>query len=207
MVHKTGIFLGATLLALAGGVLSAPVASATAPPPTLRVSPATVQPGGTLNFTATCYGSPSSLTSPGLAGAVTLKPGQSPGFTGTGKAGEKPGTYTATFNCETGLPAAHGPASVQFTVACRPTTKPTSPTTTEPPESSASPEPTTGAPDSPTATTEPEVTTAAVAPAAVVSCGSTGTGSGSTAPAPAPQVKVLPKGAPETGDGSEAAAA
>lgn len=209
-MNKKGIFAGAALLALTGGVLSAPIASATAPPPELHVSPTTVLPGQTLEFKALCYGHYGSVTSPGLTGAVTLNLVSNPYYEGKGKAGDTPGTYTASFPCwGSGGPFGDGTATAEFTIVCTPpVTKPTSPTTTtKPSEPTETTEPPASSQEPTTETTEPTESTAAVAPAAMVRCGSTGTGSGTGktgSGSSGPQVKVLPKGAPETGDGSEA---
>lgn len=151
-----GIWAGASLLVVAAGVLIAPAAEATAPPPHLWVSPAKVAPGGALEFTASCYGTRTKVTSPGLAAPVELKSrpvtGNEPPYAGTGHAGSKPGHFTAAFHCDGGsLPAASGTATVEFDVVGAQPTKTTTTTTTKKPK--------------------------------------------------APQVKVTPKGAPQTGGG------
>jgi hypothetical protein len=180
-MKKTTLLVSAGLLALAGGLATAPVASATAPPPTLKASPSTVLAGQTLEFSATCYGNASQVSSPGLAAPVTLSDGA-----GHGKAGARPGHYTASFTCSgSGGPAGNGTATAEFTIVCSlPTTKPTPPKTTT---TTAAPETTRSEPP----TSSPEATTAAdtrcLQPAN---------------PARPPQVKVRPHGAPETGDGS-----
>lgn len=166
MQHKK-ILAGAGLLAFAAGVLAAPAASATAPPPKLGVSPSSVSPGETLEFSAYCAGYPSTVTSPGLAAPVTLTRVLD-GYTGTGKAAAKPGSYQATFTCSgSGGPAGNGTATATFTI-----TGPAVPTATT--------------------TTKPRPGTSTRPPAP------------SKTTTKAPQVKVLPKGAPETGDGTYA---
>lgn len=150
------------MLVVAAGVLIAPAAEATAPPPHLWVSPAKVAPGQALEFTASCYGTRTKVTSPGLAAPVELasRPvtGNEPPYAGTGRAGSKPGHFVASFYCDGGsLPAASGTAKVEFDVVGTQPTKPTTTTTTT------------------TATKKPK----------------------------APQVKVTPKGAPQTGGGED----
>lgn len=186
------LLLSAGLLALAGGLATAPVASATAPPPSLGVSPATVLPGQALTFKSTCAGNSSPVTSPGLAAPVSLHNGS-----GAGKAGSRPGHYTASFSC-TGAPGmGNGTATAEFTVACSlPTTKPQPPTTSTPPPSTSTGEPPTG---TPAPTSRPAGTDATTA--ADTRCAPTAHPS---SPAGPPQVKVRPQGAPETGDGSRA---
>ncbi|AIJ23839.1 hypothetical protein [Amycolatopsis methanolica] len=163
MQHKK-ILASAGLLAFAAGALAAPAAGATAPPPKLGVSPSSVSPGQTLEFSAYCSGNAGTVTSPGLAAPVTLIRVLD-GYTGTGKAGAKPGSYQATFTCSgSGGPAGNGTATATFTItgpAATTTTRPRPGTSTRPPA--------------------PSKTTTK-----------------------APQVKVLPKGAPETGDGTYA---
>lgn len=207
-MRRPGILLGgATMLALAGGVLAAPTAGATAPPPTLNVSPTTVQTGGTLSFSATCYASTlSAVTSPGLVAPVHLS--GSPQAAGTGKAVAKPGKYTASFTCSGPGPAtppyASGTATVEFTVVCPPSTPPT---TSKPP--TGTPNPPTSSPNPPTTSQPTETSQPAqgggTPQGSTKSCGgSTGTGGTGSSGSSKPQVQVAPKGAPETGDGSEA---
>lgn len=191
------IAAGAGLLAMAAGVLIAPQAAATAPPPKLSVSPATLAPGETLAFTASCYGTPGPVRSAGLAEVVELK-GSSSTFTGQGRAAAVVGRFKASFYC-TGapnLPAASGTATVEFTVACPPppsSTKPTKPTSpTKPTETSPS------RPSSSSPGPAPSSSSRAVVPAALTKpCG----GSAPPAPPGKKQVKVTPKGAPQTGGG------
>ncbi|WP_167369602.1 hypothetical protein [Amycolatopsis orientalis] len=202
-----GIVAGAGLLAMTAGVLLAPQAAATAPPPKLWVSPAKVAPGQALEFTASCYGTRTAVTSDGLAGPVTLEvqPGsgnQAP-YIGHGKAAGKTGKFKASFHCDGGpnLPAASGTATVEFEIACLPPTTPPSstppssskpPSSSEPPSSSSVP-PSSGAPSSSPAPSSSR----AVVPAALTKpCG--------TPPSPGktPQVKVKPAGAPQTGGGA-----
>jgi hypothetical protein len=201
-----GIAAGAGSLAVAGSLLFAPPASATAPPPYLRVDPATVQAGQAIEFLASCYGNRTEVTSPGLAAPVTLVTNSGsdvPPYIGHGTAGNRPGVFTASFTCTGGpTPYAEGTATVNFTVVCpAPTSKPVPSTTTPPSSSSVQP---------PTSSSEPPATTeGAVVPAAYStttdSCGTPATGVAPKAgTAKKSQVPVRPKGAPETGDGSEA---
>ncbi|GAB2998016.1 hypothetical protein LWP59_19735 [Amycolatopsis acidiphila] len=148
-MNRKTLLVSAGLLAIAGGLVTAPVASATAPPPTLRVGPSTVLAGQTVKFSAYCAGNASEVTSPGLAAPVSL----SKGF-GYGRAGARPGHYTASFTCSgSGGPVGNGTATAEFAVVCSvPTTKPTTPTSTP----TTPQESTTSAP--PTSTTEPTTT-------------------------------------------------
>ncbi|MEV5302228.1 hypothetical protein [Amycolatopsis methanolica] len=165
MQHKK-ILVSAGLLAFAAGALAAPAAGATAPPPKLGVSPSSVSPGQTLEFSAYCSGNAGTVTSPGLAAPVTLIRVLD-GYTGTGKAGAKPGSYQATFTCSgSGGPAGNGTATATATFTI---TGPAATTTTRP---------------------RPGTSTRPPAPSKTTT--------------KAPQVKVLPKGAPETGDGTYA---
>ncbi|KZB82248.1 hypothetical protein AVL48_09990 [Amycolatopsis regifaucium] len=189
------IVAGAGLLAMTAGVLIAPQAAATAPPPKLWVSSGKVAPGQALDFTASCHGTRTAVTSPGLAGPVTLEvqPGsgnQAP-YLGHGKAGAKIGKFQASFHCDGGpnLPAASGTATVEFEVACLPTT----PSRTAPPSSSKPPSSSSEPPSS-----APPSSSHAVVPAALTkSCGTP-----PSSPGKQPQVKVTPKGAPQTGGGA-----
>ncbi|MEC3981575.1 hypothetical protein [Amycolatopsis sp. H20-H5] len=181
------LVIQAGLLAVAGGLVFVPVASATAPPPHLTVSPSAVAPGQALEFSASCYGRPDELTSPGLAAAVTLT-GSSSSFVGHGRAGRRPGHFRASFYCkgDTGLPAASGTATVEFDVVCDAPKPPTSSQTPAPavaPAAPASPAGTCGTPP-PTKTPSPQPKP--------------------TKPGPVkpPQVKVKPQGAPQTGGGA-----
>ncbi len=194
-MRRNIVAVGAGLLALGTTLLITPVASATAPPPTLRVSSDTVLAGQTVEFHGTCYGKASELTSPGLAAPVALEATGSPDYVGRGRAGNRPGHFTASFECSasSSLPAASGTATVEFTVVC---SAPSPTTTTKPPHTTSTSEPTASP------TTEPPTATTSnptVAPAGLTSCSPAGT----TAPH-RPQVTVKPKGAPETGDGSTA---
>lgn len=173
-----GIVAGAGLLAMTAGVLLAPQASATAPPPDLSVRPAKVLPGEELRFSATCFGTHSAVTSAGLTGPVTLggRPG-SGNHAGYGKAAAKSGKFKASFRCEgwPGRPGASGTATTEFEIVCPPpktTTPTTPPSSSKPPSSSA-----------------PSSSSAGVVPAAL------------TKPCGPPQVKVKPAGAPQTGGG------
>lgn len=192
---------GAGLLALGATLLITPVAGATAPPPTLGVSPDTVLAGQTVEFHATCYGTPSELTSPGLAAPVALEAKGSPDFVGRGRAGNRPGHFTASFKCSasSSLPAASGTATVEFTVVCAPPPMTTSKPSSTPPPTTSTSEPTSS--PEPSTTTTSKSPDGSVAPAASTSCSPTGTTAPTTAPQ-RPQVAVKPKGAPETGDGS-----
>ncbi|WP_410656392.1 hypothetical protein [Amycolatopsis sp. lyj-112] len=193
-----GIVASAGLLAMVAGVFIAPQAAATAPPPKLSVSPAKVAPGQALRFTASCYGNVSAVTSPGLAGPVTLYKS----FIGDGKAGGKTGKFKASFHCDGGpnLPAASGTATVEFEVVCLPTTPPSStkPSNTKPLSSTKPPSSSSTPPSSaPSSSPAPSSSSRAIVPAALTKpCG--------TPPAPdkKPQVKVTPKGAPQTGGGA-----
>jgi hypothetical protein len=189
------IVASAGLLAMAAGVLIAPQAAATAPPPKLSVSPATLAPGQALTFTASCYGTPGPVKSAGLAESVELK-GTSPGFTGQGRAAGSLGKFKASFYCTGGpnLPAASGTATVEFTVACP---APPPPSSTKPTETST-PGPSTP-PSSSSSRPAPSSSSPAIVPAALTKpCGG-------TPPPTSPgkkQVKVTPKGAPQTGGGA-----
>ncbi len=190
-----GIVAGAGLLAMTAGVLIAPQASATAPPPKLAVSPAKVAPGQALDFVVSCYGTPETVKSAGLADAVKLTPKGSPDFVGQGRAGTATGRFKASFYCHgsPGLPAASGTATVEFEVVCVPPTTPTTPPSTTKPS-----EPTTTPTETPSSSAPPS-SSAAVVPAALTKpCG--------TPPGKKPpkQVKVTPKGAPQTGGGAYA---
>ena len=164
-----GILAGAGALAVGAGVLFAPMAAATAPPPHLWVSPAKLSPGKALEFTASCYGTRTNVTSAGLVAPVELKSrpvtGNEPPYAGSGVAGARPGHFTASFHCDGGsIPSATGTATVEFDIVCPKTTS-CAPTSTP----SLPPKPT----YDPTTTKKPK----------------------------APQVKVTPKGAPQTGGG------
>jgi len=200
------ITAGAGLLALGTTLFIGPTAGATAPPPYLHVTPTTVQAGGALEFLASCYGNRTEVTSPGLAAPVVLEPnsGSGAGYPGQGRAGQRPGHFTASFTCSGGpTQFADGTATAEFTVVCTPVTP--SPTSTAPPTTSVpsssnppSSEPPSGnPPSSSTPAASPTTSSADVAPAASVSCSAPGS-------APAPQVRIVPRGAPETGDGSTA---
>ncbi|NYI91452.1 hypothetical protein HNR02_004775 [Amycolatopsis endophytica] len=193
-MHRTRILAGAGALALGGSLLGLTTASATAPPPTLRVSPTAAVAGQPLAFTAYCAGNAGTVTSPGLVAPVSLTRSGSH-FTGTGKAGDRPGRYQASFTCSgSGGPAGDGTVTVRFSIACTPPSSAPSPTrtTTRPPSTSSTPPTTSGQPS----TTEPP---ASATPAASVRCGQSSSGGGTP-----PQVKIRPRGAPETGDGSAA---
>ncbi|MGY6656146.1 hypothetical protein ACXIZN_28675 [Amycolatopsis sp. TRM77291] len=179
-----GIVASAGLLAMTAGVLLAPPASATAPPPELSVRPVKVLPGEELRFSATCFGTFTAVTSAGLTGPVTLggRPG-SGNHAGYGKAAAKSGKFKASFRCEgrPGRPGASGTATAEFEIACPPpkTTTPTKPPSSSRPPSSSEP---------------PSSSSARVAPAALTKpCGT---------PGKPPQVKVTPAGAPQTGGGA-----
>ncbi|MBB5855049.1 hypothetical protein ACFQ05_17200 [Amycolatopsis umgeniensis] len=197
------IVVGAGLLAMTAGLCLAPQASATAPPPKLWVSPATVAPGQALEFTASCYGTRTEVTSAGLTGPVTLQvqsgSGNQAPYIGHGKAVGKTGKYKASFHCDGGpnLPAASGTATVEFEIVCLPpTATPTAPPSSSKPPSSSSRPPSSSQPPS-SSSAPPGSSSRAVVPAALTKpCG--------TPPAPGrkPQVKVTPKGAPQTGDGA-----
>ncbi|GAB3708962.1 hypothetical protein GCM10027598_13810 [Amycolatopsis oliviviridis] len=203
-----GIVAGAGLLAMTAGVFLAPQASATAPPPKLWVSPAKVAPGQALEFTASCYGTRTAVTSAGLTGPVTLegRPGsgnQAP-YLGHGKAAGKIGKYKASFHCDGGpnLPAASGTATVEFEIACLPPTTPpssTPPSSSKPPSSSEPPSSSSKPPSSqskPPGSGAPSSSAGDVVPAALTKpCGT-------PSPGKTPQVKVTPKGAPQTGGGA-----
>lgn len=182
-MKKKTLAVSAGLLALAGGIATAPVASATAPAPSLKVSPSTVLAGQALDFSAICYGNASQVTSPGLAAPVTLKQGS-----GTGKAGGRPGHYAASFTCSgSGGPLGNGTATAEFTIVCSvPTTKP-------------APPPTTTKPSRPSTPSEPPTTSTEATTAADTRCAQQPTSPAEPTP---PQVRVRPQGAPETGDGS-----
>lgn len=193
-----GIVAGAGLLAMTAGVSLAPQASATAPPPKLWISPAKVAPGQALEFTASCYGTRTAVTSPGLTGPVALQvqPGsgnQAP-YIGHGKAAGKTGKFKASFQCDGGpnLPAASGTATVEFEIVClppkTPTTSPTAPPSSSKPPSSSQP---------PSSSSEPPSSSSrAIVPAALTKpCGT-------PPPGKKPQVKVTPQGAPQTGGGA-----
>ncbi|WP_143267718.1 hypothetical protein [Amycolatopsis alba] len=195
-----GMVAGAGLLAMTAGVFLAPQASATAPPPKLWVSPAKVAPGQALEFTASCYGTRTAVTSAGLTGPVTLQPGSGTApYVGHGKAAGKIGKFKASFHCDGGpnLPAASGTATVEFEIACVPPTTPpssTPPSSSKPPSSSRPPS--TSRPPS-SSSGAPSSSAGDVVPAALTKpCG--------TPPSPGktPQVKVTPKGAPQTGGGA-----
>jgi len=194
-MHGKRITVGAGLLALGAGLLLAPEAGATAPPPTLRIGPATVLAGQPLEFGASCYGTNrTEVTSPGLAASVSLTPNGG-GYVGHGRAGNRAGHFTAGFTC-TGGPTrlADGTATADFTVVCTPPVTP--PASTTPTSTTTSPEPPSSSePPTSATSTSPVPSSAAATPASSATCthGSSG-----------PQVRVLPKGAPETGDGSEA---
>ncbi len=196
------IVAGAGLLAMTAGVILAPQASATAPPPKLWVSPAKVAPGQALEFTASCYGTRTAVTSAGLTGPVTLQvqPGsgnQAP-YIGHGDAAGKTGKYKASFHCDGGpnLPAASGTATVEFEIVCLPpTTPPTAPPSSSKPPSSSQP-PSSGQPPS-SSSAPPGSSSRAVVPAALTKPCGTPPPSGKK-----PQVKVTPKGAPQTGGGA-----
>lgn len=176
-----GIVAGAGLLAMTAGVLLAPQASATAPPPELSVRPAKVLPGQTLTFIANCHGTYTAVTSAGLTGPVT--PGGRPGsgsYVGYGKAAAKSGKFKASFRCDgwPHLPGASGTATAEFEIVCVPpkTTTPSKPPSSSKPPSGSEP---------------PSSSSAAVVPAALTKpCGTP------------PQVKVTPTGAPQTGGGA-----
>ncbi|WP_123798271.1 hypothetical protein [Amycolatopsis keratiniphila] len=189
-----GIVAGAGLLAMTAGVFLAPQASATAPPPKLSVSPAKVAPGQALHFTASCHGTRTAVTSPGLTGPVTLSAQSGATYDGRGKAAGRTGKFKASFRCDGGpnLPAASGTATVEFEIVCPP---PTTTTPTEPPSSSKPPSssrpPSSSEP--PPSSSAPSSSSARVVPAAVTKpCGT---------PGKTPQVKVKPTGAPQTGGG------
>jgi hypothetical protein len=199
-----GIVAGASLLAAGATLLVGPTAGATAPPPYLRVAPATVAVGGSLEFLASCYGNKTEVISRGLAAPVALAPnsgGDTPPYIGHGVAVKRPGHYTARFTCSGGpTPIANGTATAEFTVDCA------SPVPSDRPRTGPA-----EAPSSPTRAAEPGGPTQSIAPApeqrpapaempgtasprAAVDCSpSTSTG---------PQVRIRPKGAPQTGDGS-----
>ncbi|WP_181771681.1 hypothetical protein [Amycolatopsis pittospori] len=199
-----GIVAGAGLLAMTAGVFLAPQAAATAPPPKLWVSSAKVAPGQALEFTASCHGTRTAVTSPGLAGPVTLVvqsgSGNQAPLIGHGKAAGKTGKFKASFHCDGGpnLPAASGTATVEFEIVCLPTTTPTTPPTAPPssgkPPSSSEPPSSSSAPSSSPA---PSSSRAVVPAALTKSCGTPPSSPGKT-----PQVKVTPKGAPQTGGGA-----
>ncbi len=202
-----GIVAGAGLLAMTAGVILAPQAAATAPPPKLSVSPATVAPGQALEFTASCYGTRTAVTSPGLTGPVTLEvqPGsgnQAP-YIGHGEAGAKTGKYQASFHCDGGpnLPAASGTATVEFEIVCLPpSTTPTAPPSSSKPPSSSEPPSSSQSPSSsrPPSSSQAPSSSRAVVPAALTKpCGTP-----LSSPGKKPQVKVTPKGAPQTGGGA-----
>ncbi|WP_208635976.1 hypothetical protein [Amycolatopsis thailandensis] len=206
-----GIVAGAGLLAMTAGVVIAPQASATAPPPKLWVSPAKVAPGQALEFTASCYGTRTAVTSPGLAGPVTLenRPGsgnQAP-YLGHGKAAGKVGKFKASFHCDGGpnLPAASGTATVEFEIVCLPATTPPSntppssskpPSSSNPPSSSKPPSSSSEPPSSSQSSSEGAVVPAALTKPCVTPS------PGGTSPGKTPQVKVKPAGAPQTGGGA-----
>lgn len=206
MYQKGMLVGGATMLALAGGVLFAPQALATAPPPQLWVSPATVSAGGTLDFSARCYGTASAVTSSGLTAPVKLS-SSSQSYAGSGKAVATPGKYTASFTCSgNSIPSGNGTATVDFTVVCEPVATNPPPTSTTRPVPPTSPTSSTPVPSEPSSSdaSEPPVSSAAVAPAAAKSCGAGDAGRPGHGSTRSPQVKVVPKGAAQTGDGSEA---
>ncbi|MGW4828640.1 hypothetical protein ACWEOG_13745 [Amycolatopsis japonica] len=188
-----GIVAGAGLLAMTAGVFLAPQASATAPPPKLSVSPAKVAPGQALDFSASCHGTPTAVTSPGLTGPVTLSAQAGAAYTGNGKAAGRTGKFKASFRCDGGpnLPAASGTATVEFEIVCPPpTTTPTKPPSSSKPPSSGQPPSSSEPPSSSSASSS---SSARVVPAALTKpCGT---------PGKTPQVKVKPAGAPQTGGG------
>ncbi|MEV6912333.1 hypothetical protein [Amycolatopsis sp. NPDC051071] len=199
------IVAGAGLLAMTAGVILAPQAAATAPPPKLWVSPAKVAPGQSLEFTASCYGTRTAVTSPGLTGPVTLdvQPGsgnQAP-YIGHGKAVAKTGKFKASFHCDGGpnLPAASGTATVEFEIVCLPpTTSPTAPpSSSKPPSSSGAPSSSPAQPSPAQSSPAPSSSRAVVPAALTKSCGTP-----PSSPGKKPQVKVTPKGAPQTGGGA-----
>ncbi|MDQ0381062.1 hypothetical protein [Amycolatopsis thermophila] len=192
-MHRTRILAGAGALALGTSMFGLATASATAPPPTLQVSPTAVTPGQTLTFTAYCAGNAGAVTSAGLTAPVSLSR-TTDNYTGSGKAAGKPGRYRATFTCSGSAgPAGNGTVTVEFSISCT-APAPSKPSTTRPAPPTTSTTP--GEPPASSATTAPSASHAAS-----VQCvqppPSTGGG--------APQVKVRPKGAPETGDGTTSA--
>lgn len=195
-----GIAAGSALFAMGAALFLTPTAGATAPPPLLKVGPTTVVAGGTLDFVGSCHGQGTEVTSPGLAAPVVLKnvAGGSR-YTGHGRAGNRPGHFKASFTCNGGQAGASGTATAEFTVVCTPvpsTTAPSPSSTSKPPETLPTRPSPTEPPTSSATTSAPRVSSAPVAPAASETCSATGK--------PAPQVPVKPKGAPETGDGSQA---
>ncbi|EMD22121.1 hypothetical protein [Amycolatopsis azurea] len=208
-----GIVAGAGLLAMTAGVFLAPQASATAPPPKLWVSPAQVAPGQTLEFTASCYGTRTAVTSTGLTGPVTLEvqsgSGNQAPYIGHGKAASSVGKYKASFHCDGGpnLPAASGTATVEFEIVCLPPTTPpssTPPSSSKPPSSSSKPPSSSQPPSSspPPSSGAPSSKAGNAAPAAMTKPCGTPPSPGGTSPGKTPQVKVKPAGAPQTGGGA-----
>lgn len=204
-----GIAAGASLLAAGATLLVGPTAGATAPPPYLRVVPVTAAAGGSLEFLAGCYGNETEVTSPGLAAPVALTPNSggsdTPPYIGHGAAADRAGHYTASFTCSGGpTPIANGTATAEFTVECAaavPSPRPGFPSTGPSASPTQGAEPSGPVPsDAPSAEQAPsERATGAPMPStapsnAAVDC--------SPRPSTGPQVRIRPKGAPQTGDGS-----